>query len=227
MRGLLSAGSAHWAATASASTVPVILSAVQHRGTRSCYGVEGPLPHLRLVEPGEASHDAAESTAIVGLGQACWKQSRKTYSYAFLRPTGPESSSHKAVTSWLCLSTSRAADFRAVCAQDDSMALGARKAFEQLPCSDARMVAGPRSWLRRLPNTGQAWDIGMASTFRDRHRLQSSDGLDSIELMAQFMERQIMPPVCTVTEPRSIPAIEELARRARAASASIRTGTRY
>jgi len=134
-----------------------------------------------------------------------------------LRAHWTESSSHKAVTSWLCLSTSRAAEFRAVCAQDDSMALGARKAFEQ--CTSE--LHG--SWLKipflgvdGMPNTGQAWVRGgllTATVFSP-----PTAGI-AIELMARFMERGTMPPVCTVTEPKSIPAIEELARNARAASA--------
>jgi len=129
-----------------------------------------------------------------------------------------ESSSRKAVTSWLCLSTSRAAEFAAVCAQDDSMALGARKAFEQ--CTSE--LRGP--WLKipflgidGMPNTGQAWVRGgllTATVFSP-----PTAGI-AIELMARFMERGTMPPVCTVTEPKSIPAIEELARKAGAASAS-------
>jgi ribose transport system substrate-binding protein len=128
-----------------------------------------------------------------------------------------ESSAHKAVTSWLCLSTSRAAELRAVCAQDDSMALGARKAFEQ---STSKLS---ESWLKipflgidGLPNTGQTWVRGGLLTATVFSPLTA--GI-AIELMARFMERGTMPPVCTVTEPKSIPDIEELARRARTASA--------
>lgn len=127
-----------------------------------------------------------------------------------------ESSSHKAITAWLDLSTSRKAEIAAVCAQDDSMALGARKAFEQ--CTHEL----PKSWLKvpflgvdGLPKTGQAWVRGgllTATVFNP-----PTAGI-AIELMARFMERGTMPPVCTVTEPRSIPAVEELARNARAAS---------
>jgi len=128
-----------------------------------------------------------------------------------------ESSAHKAVTSWLCLSTSRAAELRAVCAQDDSMAIGARKAFEQ-SISELR-----ESWhkipflgIDGLPNTGQTWvrsGLLTATVFSP-----PTAGI-AIELMARFMGSGTMPPVCTVTEPKSIPDIEELARRARTASA--------
>jgi ribose transport system substrate-binding protein len=128
-----------------------------------------------------------------------------------------ESSANKAVTSWLCLSTSRAAELRAVCAQDDSMALGARKAFEQ---STSKLH---ESWLKMpflgidgLPNTGQAW---VRSGLLTATVYSPPTAGIAVELMARFMGSGTMPPVCTVTEPKSIPDIEELARRARTASA--------
>jgi ribose transport system substrate-binding protein len=129
-----------------------------------------------------------------------------------------ESSSHRAVTSWLNLSTSRAAEIKAVCAQDDSMALGARKAFEE--CTHGLH----ESWLKipflgidGMPETGQAWIRGgllTATIFNP-----PTSGI-AIELMARFIQRGTMPPLRTVTDARSIPIIEELARRVRKASAS-------
>jgi ribose transport system substrate-binding protein len=126
-----------------------------------------------------------------------------------------ESSSHKAVTSWLRLSTSRATEIVAVCAQDDSMAIGARKAFEE--CAQLR-----ESWLKipflgcdGMPKTGQEWvrsGLLAATVFSP-----PTAGI-GIELMARFIQHGTMPPVRTLTETRSIPAIEELARHARAAS---------
>jgi ribose transport system substrate-binding protein len=134
-----------------------------------------------------------------------------------LRAHWTESSSHKAITSWLCLSTSRAAEITAVCAQDDSMAIGARKAFEQ--CTHELR----KSWLKipflgidGMPKTGQAWvrdGLLTATVF------SPPTAGTAIELMARFIQHGIMPSVCTVTEPRSVPPIEDLARKARATSA--------
>ena len=128
-----------------------------------------------------------------------------------------EASSQKAVTSWLRLSTSRATEFVAVCAQDDSMAIGGRKAFEE--CTQLR-----ESWLKipflgcdGMPKTGQEWvrrGLLTATVFSP-----PTAGI-AIEMMAQFIEHGTMPPARTLTETRSIPAIEELARNARAASSS-------
>ena len=133
-----------------------------------------------------------------------------------LRAHWTESSSLKAVTSWLRLSTSRATEIIAVCAQDDSMAVGARKAFEQ--CA----LELNKSWLKipflgidGLPKTGQAW---VRSGLLAATVFSPPTAAIAIELMARFMELGTMPPVRVVTEPKSIPAIEELARNARAAS---------
>ena len=97
------------------------------------------------------------------------------------------------------------------------MALGDRKAFEG--CTHELH----ESWLRipflgidGMPETGQVWireGLLTATVFNP-----PTAGI-AIELMARFMERGTMPPVCTLTEARSIPAIEELARKARSVSA--------
>lgn len=74
-----------------------------------------------------------------------------------LKGNWTEESGHKVVGSWLKLSTSKCHGFVAVVAQDDAMAVGARKAMSQL--SDANERTG---WLRLpflgcdgLPETGQ------------------------------------------------------------------------
>ena len=74
-----------------------------------------------------------------------------------LKAQWTEASAHKAVSSWLRLSTSRQAQIEAVCAQDDSMAMGARKAFEE--CDDLReqLLKMPFLGCDGLPKTGQEW----------------------------------------------------------------------
>src|SRR5579863_1824119 len=70
-----------------------------------------------------------------------------------------EESSQRAVRSWLKLTTSQKSVVDLVAAQDDSMAMGARKAFQELPTEAER-----ERWLKLpflgcdgLPKTGQAW----------------------------------------------------------------------
>ena len=128
-----------------------------------------------------------------------------------------ESSSHKAVTSWLRLSTSRGTEIAAVCAQDDSMAIGARKAFEECTQLSESWLKMPFLGCDGMPKTGQEWvrrGLLTATVFSP-----ATAGV-AVELMARFLENGTMPPARTLTETRSIPAIEELSRSARAASSS-------
>jgi len=127
-----------------------------------------------------------------------------------------EASAQKIVGSWLALSTSRGTDIVAVCAQDDSMAMGARKAFEQ-STHELR-----ESWLRipflgcdGMPKTGQEWvrrGLLTATVF------SPPTAPVAIDLIARFLRHGTMLPPRTLTETKSIPDIETLGRNARAAN---------
>src|SRR5260370_27685829 len=68
--------------------------------------------------------------------------------FTLLRAQWTEESAQRSVRSWLKLSTSQKAAIDLIGAQNDSMALGARKAFEELPNESER-----ERWLK-LPFTG-------------------------------------------------------------------------
>ncbi len=127
-----------------------------------------------------------------------------------------EASAQKAVSSWLALSTSRGTDLVAVCAQDDSMAMGARKAFEQ---SDHELR---QSWLQipflgcdGMPKTGQEW---VRRGLLTATVLSPPTAPVAIDLIARFLRHGTMPPPRTLTETRSIPDIETLGRSHRSAT---------
>src|SRR5207245_4374145 len=69
-----------------------------------------------------------------------------------------EDSSYRAVSSWLRLSTSQQSRIDLIAAQDDAMALGARKAFQDLPDTLARdrWLSLPYMGCDGLPKTAQA-----------------------------------------------------------------------
>src|SRR5207248_3259251 len=76
-----------------------------------------------------------------------------------IRGDWTEQGGYRAVMSWLTLSTSRRTNLRVVGCQNDAMAMGARKAFEEISNSDER-----NQWLGLsftgvdgLPGTGQRW----------------------------------------------------------------------
>jgi ribose transport system substrate-binding protein len=128
-----------------------------------------------------------------------------------------EASAHKTVSSFLCLSTSRQAKIEAVCAQDDSMAMGARKAFEE--CSELRKEWQKMAFLGcdGLPKTGQEWvrsNLLTATIFIPPNADQA------IEMMVKSIASGVLAPERTFTIAKSFPAFEALTQSARARAAS-------
>ena len=118
-----------------------------------------------------------------------------------------EASAYKGVSSWLRLPTSRQAQIAAVCAQDDSMAMGARKAFEE--CADLREQLEKMPFLGcdGLPTTGQEWvrqKLLAATIF-----IPPNADL-AIEMMVQSIASGTLPPERTFTAAKSFPAMEAL-----------------
>jgi ABC-type sugar transport system substrate-binding protein len=126
-----------------------------------------------------------------------------------LRAQWTEGSAHQAVSAWLRLSTSRELRIDAVVAQDDSMAVGAKKAFQEIPDLEQRKrwLAAPFTGCDGLPKTGQAWVRGgqLAATVI----VPPNTGL-AIDMLAKAAQSGTLPPERTYTETRSFPSLEEL-----------------
>jgi len=127
----------------------------------------------------------------------------------FLRGQWTEESSQKAVRSWLKLTTSHKAAIDLIAAQDDSMALGARKAFEELPSETER-----ERWLKLpflgcdgLPGTGQTWVKN--GTLAATVFVPPNTG-QAIEMFVDAFRRGQPPVERALTVPVSIPALREL-----------------
>ena len=129
-----------------------------------------------------------------------------------LRAQWTEESSQKAVRSWLKLTTSRKAAIDLIAAQDDSMAIGARKAFEELPdeTEKERWLSLPFLGCDGLPKTGQAWvksGLLAATIFVPPNAGQA------IEMFVEALQRGKQPPERALTVPVSVPPLNELKRR--------------
>jgi ribose transport system substrate-binding protein len=128
-----------------------------------------------------------------------------------------EASAYKMVGSFLRLATSHQAHIEAVCAQDDSMAMGARKAFEE--CSELwkQWEKMPFLGCDGLPKTGQEWvrrNLLTATIF-----IPPNADL-AIEMMVKSIASGALPPERTFTIAKSFPAVEVLTRSTRARAAS-------
>lgn len=130
----------------------------------------------------------------------------------FLRAQWTEESSRKAVRSWLKLTTSHKAAVDLIAAQDDSMALGARKAFEELPdeTEKERWLGLPFLGCDGLPKTGQAWVKSgqLAATI-----FVPPNAGQAIEMFVDALQRGKKPPERALTVPVSVPPLSELKRR--------------
>ncbi len=125
-----------------------------------------------------------------------------------------QESAYSAIASWLRLSTSHTLPIAAVCAQNDSMALGARHAFEKETSGAERdkWLSLPFIGCDGLAQTGQAWVRGkmLAATVV----LPQTAGL-AVEMLVNALRSGRQPAVTTLAAPTSFPAIESLARAAR------------
>jgi ribose transport system substrate-binding protein len=133
-----------------------------------------------------------------------------------MRANWTEESAYKTVSSWLRLRTSQESRIDLVGAQDDSMAMGARKAFSEVTTEDAKKwMKIPFTGCDGMPKTGQAWvrNGSLAATIFIR---QNTDL--AMEMLVEAFKGASMPE-CKLTQPESVPKIEELARAGKAKGA--------
>ena len=128
-----------------------------------------------------------------------------------MRANWTEEGAYKIVSSWLKLRTSQESRIDLVGAQDDSMAMGARRAFSEMSDS-ARWMKIPFTGCDGMPKTGQAWvrNGTLAATIFIR---QNTDL--AIEMLGEAMRNGTALPERKLTDPESVPKIEELAKWAR------------
>ena len=123
-----------------------------------------------------------------------------------------EESATRSVRSWLQLSTSKKAVFDLIAAQDDSMAVGARKAFQELgnPAERDRWLKLPFTGCDGLPKTGQAWVRSglLAATIY----IPPNAG-QAIEMLAQVIQNGKPIAERVVTGAVSVPPLEDLKAR--------------
>ena len=129
-----------------------------------------------------------------------------------LRAQWTEESAQRSVRSWLKLSTSQKAAIDLVGAQDDSMAVGGRKAFEELANESERerWLKLPFTGCDGLPKTGEAWvrsGLLAATVFVPPNTGQA------IEMLVDAIRNGKKPPERALTVPVSIPALDQLKTR--------------
>jgi ribose transport system substrate-binding protein len=129
-----------------------------------------------------------------------------------LKAQWTQESAQKSVRSWIKLTTSQRAAIDLICAQDDSMAMGARDAFKELTNEDERerWLKLPFTGCDGLPKTGQAWvrsGLLAATVFVPPNTGQA------IEMLVDAIQNKKIPAERVVTAAVSIPALDALGRK--------------
>jgi ABC-type sugar transport system substrate-binding protein len=123
-----------------------------------------------------------------------------------------EASAYKVVSSWLKLPTSQQTPIDLIAAQDDSMALGARKAFQESGAGAARdrWALLPYLGIDGMPQTGLAW---VRRGILTATIVVPTNTGKAIEMLAHALQTGTIPPEKTLIITSSFPAIEELAKK--------------
>ncbi len=158
--------------------------------------VQGPAENLAAKQRATGMQDAKPGSVQVKAIKANWT----------------EASAHKAVSSWLKLATSQQTVLDAVAAQDDSMALGARKAFQEIHDSALRdrWLAVPFLGIDGMHKTGQA-DVRrglLTATI-----IVPTNTGTGIEMLARALSAGVNPAEKTLTRAQSFPSVEELGKK--------------
>jgi ribose transport system substrate-binding protein len=193
----------------SAHRAPVFSITSDHREIGRIQGRQAGalLPHggSILYIQGPSGSDAAQQRTE-GLQEA----KPKNVQARMLRAQWTEASSHQAVSAWLRLSTSRELVMDAIVAQDDSMAMGARKALQEI--SDLhqrdRWLSLPFTGCDGMPKTGQTWvrNGSLAATVI----VPPNTGL-ALEMLVKTIHTGVLPAERTFTDVRSYPPLSDLA----------------
>jgi ribose transport system substrate-binding protein len=129
-----------------------------------------------------------------------------------LRAHWTEESALRAVRSWLKMATSQSASISLVGAQDDSMAMGARKAFQEITneAERSRWLSLPFTGCDGQPATGQAWvrEKWLMATIH----IPPLTG-QAMEILAKANQDGTQPPEHAFTTSFSFPPFESLAPR--------------
>jgi len=127
-----------------------------------------------------------------------------------LRGDWTERSAQRAVQSWLGLGSSRQLQIKAVISQNDAMAMGARKALEDLTSEDReRWLKLPFTGCDGVTKTGQEW---VRRGLLQATIVTAPAAGTALELLVKSVREGSKPPERTLIPPRSYPTVPELER---------------
>jgi len=118
-------------------------------------------------------------------------------------------SAYNAISSWLRLNVTKDLTFGVVAAQNDAMAIGARRAFQELTSGTDRdhWLALPYIGCDGLPNTGQAYVH--RGILKATIVIPTNAG-QAIKALSNALRSKQQPPECIYVSPSSFPQLSSL-----------------
>jgi len=132
-----------------------------------------------------------------------------------------EASAYKAISAWLRLSTSRQSHMDLIAGQNDAMAIGARKAFQELPenAGRAQWLSVPYLGVDGVSKTGLSW---IKRGLLTATIIVPANTGKAIEMLAHAIQTGTNPPERTTMTPIAFPSVDVLSiaksEKARASS---------
>jgi ribose transport system substrate-binding protein len=155
-----------------------------------------------------AAESAAAQKRLIGFHEA----KSPSVQVKVIKGNWTETGAYKVVSSWLKLSTALQAPIDIVVSQNDAMAIGTRKAFEEIenPALREKFSRLPYIGIDGVRTTGQEW---LKRGLLDATIVVPANSDVAIEMLAQTVKTGVFPPEVTLTVPKSLPSIAELAKR--------------
>jgi ABC-type sugar transport system substrate-binding protein len=131
-----------------------------------------------------------------------------------IRGNWTQESGYNAANAWLRLSTSQTVPIKAVASQNDAMAVGAAKAFEErsIGAERTRLLGVPCIGCDGVPDSGQAW---VRSGLLTATVITPPNAGTAIEMMVRAIQTSVAPPEHTVLAAIGFPTLKELAAKAK------------
>lgn len=128
-----------------------------------------------------------------------------------LRGQWTPESAYRSISSWMRLNLANKGGIDLIGAQNDAMAIGARKVFEDISNLEEReqRLRIPYTGVDGLPKTGQTWV--RTGTLKATVIVPPNAG-QAISMIAEAIKTGSGVPECSYTVPSSFPPLEKLAR---------------
>jgi ribose transport system substrate-binding protein len=154
-------------------------------------------------------HGPSDNKAAVRRAAAMQAAKPANVEVRVLKGLWTEESAYNAVASWLRLNVAKESGFGVVAAQNDAMALGARRAFDELTAGDEHngWLSLPYIGCDGLPKTGQVYVHRgiLAATV-----VIPANAGRAIKELVNTLQTGQQPPECIFTSPHSYPEIATL-----------------